>query len=763
MISDRNEIEINMRNSAVAWLPIETGTEILCINVEKSVSQYLLDTHKDIRIINASLDEFQSREYTKKYDIVIAFNVIENCSDPSCLVKKIYSILMELGVLYLGTDNRMGVRYFAGDIDIYTETSFQGLEGYRAINQNDSHFKGRLYAKYEIDTIISGAGFDVDNCCKYYSVLPNLSAAQLIYAEDCLPEENLATRYTPMYRDPARVFLREEWMYDSLIHNNMFHQMANSYLIECHKSRRKHLEEELLSIENVTLSMDRGKDYACATIVGKNKVIKKALYPQGEKRLKELFENDQDLREHDVPMIESKIENGIYTMPRVEGETLEIYMQHLLTIDVEAFIALFDRYRDILYHSSDIVAITEQGPIMKRCYIDLVPLNCFFIDNEFVFFDQEFCVENIPINLVLWRALVIIYDGDVSRNSILSIYELAKRYNIYNYIGEYDEITTSFLNKLRNRTELLNFNKKYAGNVSKIKYNREKMEEIMINWEELKERNKETCFDDLANREIFVFGTGRYADEFICMYRYDYSITGILDNSLEKQEKPFYGYSVYSPEILSTRNPESYKVIICVKECIDIMKQLKQLGCKYMGIFDINYGYPGRQKYLPGRDGINEKQEFYKQEQLLNTPQKMYHVGYIAGVFDLFHLGHLNILKRAKEYCEYLIVGVVSDEGVRINKKKEPFVPFEERIELVRSCKYVDEAVEIPFVYCRTPEAFRKYHFDVQFSGSDYENDKDWLAMKKFLEQYGSTMIFFPYTQQTSSTKIKTLIERGLL
>ena len=140
------------------------------------------------------------------------------------------------------------------------------------------------------------------------------------------------------------------------------------------------------------------------------------------------------------------------------------------------------------------------------------------------------------------------------------------------------------------------------------------------------------------------------------------------------------------------------------------------------------------------------------------TDKKPYNVGYIAGVFDLFHIGHLNMFKRAKEMCNYLIVGVVSDEGVRLDKQAEPFVPFEERIEMVRSCRYVDEAVKLPVGFAGTRDMFRVYHFDVQFSGSDYENDPVWLSEKEFLEKNGSTMVFFPYTQSTSSTKLKKAI-----
>jgi cytidyltransferase-like protein len=146
-----------------------------------------------------------------------------------------------------------------------------------------------------------------------------------------------------------------------------------------------------------------------------------------------------------------------------------------------------------------------------------------------------------------------------------------------------------------------------------------------------------------------------------------------------------------------------------------------------------------------------------------NTIHKKYHVGYIAGVFDLFHVGHLNMFKRANEQCDYLIVGVVTDEGVMNNKKTMPYVPFSERIEIVRSCKYVDEAVEIPLNVGDTYEMYRRYQFDVQFSGSDYEEDPNWLAKQTYLRNHGSDMVFFPYTQSTSSTKLKQLIEKRLL
>ena len=92
-----------------------------------------------------------------------------------------------------------------------------------------------------------------------------------------------------------------------------------------------------------------------------------------------------------------------------------------------------------------------------------------------------------------------------------------------------------------------------------------------------------------------------------------------------------------------------------------------------------------------------------------------------------------------------------------------PCIPFEERIEIVRSCRYVDEAVGIPTDFGSTDEAYRRYQFDVQFSGSDYTDDPIWQSKKAYLQKQGADMVFFPYTKSTSSTKLKGMIEKKLM
>lgn len=136
-----------------------------------------------------------------------------------------------------------------------------------------------------------------------------------------------------------------------------------------------------------------------------------------------------------------------------------------------------------------------------------------------------------------------------------------------------------------------------------------------------------------------------------------------------------------------------------------------------------------------------------------------YNIGYVAGVFDLFHIGHLNLIRKSKENCQYLIVGVLVDELVVHFKGHRPYIPFEERIEIVRAIKYVNKAVPVTMENIDKMAAWELYKFNCLFSGDDYINNESWLIDKKRLNQVGSDIQFFPYTKTTSSTQIKRAIE----
>lgn len=131
---------------------------------------------------------------------------------------------------------------------------------------------------------------------------------------------------------------------------------------------------------------------------------------------------------------------------------------------------------------------------------------------------------------------------------------------------------------------------------------------------------------------------------------------------------------------------------------------------------------------------------------------KRYKIGYTTGVYDLFHIGHLNILKRAKEQCDYLIVGVSTDELVESYKGKIPVIPFEERMAIVEAIKYVDKVV--PQVTMDKIEAWKQLRFDAIFHGDDWKGSAMYEEIEKQFAKVGVQMVFLPHTQGTSSTEI---------
>ena len=132
-------------------------------------------------------------------------------------------------------------------------------------------------------------------------------------------------------------------------------------------------------------------------------------------------------------------------------------------------------------------------------------------------------------------------------------------------------------------------------------------------------------------------------------------------------------------------------------------------------------------------------------------------IGYTTGVFDLFHIGHLNLLKNAKGMCDKLVVGVSVDELVQY-KGKSVLIPFEDRIEIVRSCKYVDAA--IPQYNMDKVKACKELGAKLMFVGDDWYGTDKWKQYEEILAKEGIKVVYFPYTKGVSSTRITNALKQ---
>lgn len=765
----QEEVTRAIRKGLVNWYDFKEGAEALYIGEETDALADAL-REKKMQVVCMTIDQvFEDgglgksmfEENRKRFDYLICVEALERQADPQQTLSIFKSLLKPTGKLLIGMNNRYGLRYFCGDRDPYTERNFDGVEGYRtAYVKGEDNFRGRCYSRAEMKTMLQDAGFVK---CRFYSVLTDLQNPVLLYGEDFLPNEDLSNRIFPTYRYPDTVFLQEESLYSGLVDNGMFHAMANAYLVECP------LGSPCSDVLHVTSSMTRDRENAMLTIIHQGGgVEKRAAYPEGQQRLEKLLEHGRDLAAHGISVVDADIEDGSYRMPYIEGETGQLYLKRLLERDKEAFLQTMDRFRDLILQSSEIVKEDQgdgMGVTLKKGYIDMVPLNSFYQNGTFVFYDQEFCEKYYPANALIWRMVATFYYGDCCAGKILPMEELLERYGLTENLPYWQRMEWLFLDKLRRENELRPYyamlrrnNETVNTNRSRINYSTKDYERLFVD-----------IFRHADTRKLILFGSGKFTKKFLSLYGQDYPAYAIIDNNSEKWGKKLDeldemddidgvvgadDVTIQSPEMLKQLQSGEYKVIICIKNYMSVMHQLDDMGVSEYSIYDPAKNYPRKRHPIAQVSENKEGQDV--------TPKK-YHTGYIAGVFDLFHIGHLNMFKRAKEQCEYLIVGVMLDEGVRRYKKTESFIPFEERIEMVRSCRYVDEAVPIPLKYGGTIDAWRLHHFDCQFSGSDYMDNPEWLSDKKFLEEHGAELVFFPYTEQTSSTKIKDLIEKNLV
>lgn len=764
---DCESIIRDFSKGALVWYNFRQDSSILYIYSRQADEAVLELLESKGKVDDCSVEQLLNNQIAgNAYDYIVGVDVIEESRYPQKLLNICHGLLKPEGRLVIGTENRYAIKYICGDRDLYTNHNFDGIENYRRLSDADrDSIAGRCYSMAELKSMFLQAGFEND---KFYSVMPSLQETQLVYAEGYEPVEELAMRYFPLYNYPDSVFLEEQYLYTDLIKNGMFHKMANAYIIECS------MDGQFDNTIHATISLDRGHDNALVTSIcehgGVRNVLKKAVYKEGIHKLKEMQDNLNDLHVRGINVVDSSVENNTFVMPYVDAPVAMNELKAIAKKDKNAFLKAMDDMYELILNSSEHTGVLSEkdrnsadgrdvGPVLARGYIDMVPLNCFYDESakdaksRFIYYDQEFYWENCPAKAVMYRSITIIYDGtDKEFERIVPRRELFDRYGLSECEDMWQRMSSRFTDVLRNQKPLRPYyeNKRIDGRIlytnrEKINYSAKEYQKIFVDIFD--------GFDD--SKKLILFGSGRFTDRFLFQFADDYDIYSIIDNNSAKWGTTMQGVPINSPDILKDIPERERHIIICIKGYNGVVNQLKDMGIMDYHIYDPGNDYPNKSKEHVAQSLAQTGDSGLKESDI----DKPYNIGYIAGVFDLFHVGHLNMFKRAKEQCRYLIVGVVSDEGVRLNKQAEPYVPFEERIEMVRSCRYVDEAVKLPLNFAGTRDMFKKYHFDVQFSGSDYEHDPAWLAEKEFLEKNGSTMVFFPYTQSTSSTKLKKAIE----
>ena len=695
---DTNDMESRivsrLRDGLISWYDFKQG------------SQIFFDDKRNLQ-----------SESDNSYDYVVCKSPIDSFKDPHERFKGWRRILKVDGILLFPMNNRMGISLFCGDRNPYTE-QVMDREG--------------LYTRSDVINMLQRNGF---YAYKFYSVFSNLENPSHLFAYGYRTNEDLVNRLFPCYHSPDTVFMKEETLYRDMIDNDVFHSMANAYLIEASMDSGTILSDAL----QITSSSERDPKNAFFTIVHDNGIVtKQNVYPEGAERFDYMELYAQDLRAHGVDVVEIHRSKKGISMPYIDAPTGQLAMREALLRSKDEFICLMDKFMDCIMMSSDIEKEdADLGPIMRYGYIDLLPLNSAYDDGKFIFFDQEFRLDHYPVKAILYRMIATFYVFNDNLEKIVPRTELLDRYGLMKHKDLWEKKEWDFLAQLRNEDVLRAYHLRVRRNDGLTERNLKRMncsydryEKVLLN-----------TFADAENKDIYIFGSGRYAERFIELCSSVFRIKGAFDNNHEKWGKKIKNIEIESPDVIKHLNETSYKIIICIKDYVSVISQLDELGVCDFSVFD------GRRvsSVIYEIRGIGDER----------MHKKLYHTGYVAGAFDMFHIGHLNLLRRAKERCDYLIVGVISDDRVFELKKRYPVIPCNERMQVVAGCRYVDRVEELPVGRAGIMDAYNMFHFDCMFSGDDHTNDPGWIAEQDRLRKLGSDIVFVPYTKETSSTEIR--------
>lgn len=507
LISEETDWQIfyqlsELRTGIISWYDFKPGARVLevgagfgaltgrlcgkCAHVtatERSLyrAQAVAKRYEDVENLTIYAGDLKDIDFPEQFDYILVVGLLERIGGGSTAAEPYIQYLQLLqrhlkadGQILFAVENRFGLKYFCGAVEPHTNRAFAGLNGYV------QGAGGYTFSRQEIEEILGAAGLVK---YKFYYPLPDYKLPQLIYTDEHLPERNLKERLIPYYRRNDTLVASELELYDDIIANGVFPFFANSFLVECGRDSVC----ELGRARYAAVSTDRGEARSFVTaIYADNRVSKVPLYEKGQENARLLYENICDLQQHGIPVVEHRMcADSSIQLPFISLPTLSNYIKMLIREDAEAFVCLVDRIYEYILQASEQVPQEQNelltslmdgasgeeekqalcaldfGPILKKAYMELIPLNCFYNERngDFLYFDQEFVRDNYPAKYVLFRAIHYIYCFTPNAERYYPLQRLKQKYHMEATWEIYLQEEKRFLDEVRKREQYRQFYK----------------------------------------------------------------------------------------------------------------------------------------------------------------------------------------------------------------------------------------------------------------------------------------------------------------
>ena len=414
-----------LQQALLCWYPFRKNWKVLAVGTDDALKEYL---EQHVFRVDAVRAEDVCRIENEQYDCIVLIDTLEQYAGEQMeLMKKLYGLLKEGGVLLIGFRNRFGMKYLCGKVDDLCPVPFANYE------------EGtRLLSKQHVDGMAATIGFA--HAFHYYP-LPDRLFVQAVYSDAKLPAESIHDRVFPFDPYGSAALFPESEMLRTIIRENKLQDHANYILVEYRKTPRP--EEEVYPTAAL-LSADRGEEHSFTTVfLSDHTVLKQALYPAGQASLQIMFDNLEALGKRGLMTVGQKLTEAGIRMPEVWEETLLAMIGRLIREkNREGLLRLFDLlYENVLKSSdktdrravldSDWTALAEHaGPVLQKAYIDMIPYNGFWTGDDIRYYDQEFVRYNCPAKYVIFRAVYYTFIHYPEMEQVIPQCELKSRFGL---------------------------------------------------------------------------------------------------------------------------------------------------------------------------------------------------------------------------------------------------------------------------------------------------------------------------------------------
>ena len=432
--------------------------DVTTIEPQWECAEAIRKRYKDRENIDLIAGKLEDISLDKKYDIITLIGNINRIEeiigkqlDLENTIRYLEKYLNENGKMLIAVDNKFGLRYWAGNPENILNKKFISLIGYHS-----EPISYETFTKKSLEEILQKMGYNFN----FYYPLPDYKMPNVIFTDEGLPKYNSIDKYNPYTAKNSDLIINEIDVFREILTTNpeMFTFFTNSFLIEISKEKRE-LPYNYISFNNM-----RKEKYRLITKIGKDYVEKEAVTEEANQHIEQISKNIEYLKENQIKTLDETEENKIkskyveqkYLLNEVLTENLRQGKKDEFDKLVQKYIDLFlsqsykiENYEETIFIKYNI-AIKDEELIKSMNFLknglwDMTFKNCFYIDDQFYFFDQEWNDKNIPLEFILYRSILY----TISLRRYINIDELMEQYKLTQYREIFEKLDNILQEKIR--------------------------------------------------------------------------------------------------------------------------------------------------------------------------------------------------------------------------------------------------------------------------------------------------------------------------